>query len=528
MTASAYNKTSLNGTINESFFGADRISKVININGRLGLDFEMSKRTMLGLLFSGYDNDYSQDESNQSSIYQDYKPDTLVKLTNDEVNYWKNYAGNINLQHNLRGNGKLSFNFDYIYYLNDQPVNYRKRSHDNTGNFIYASDSRSAKNTAIDFWVAGLDFSTPLSKNINLEAGVKQTISAFTNDISFENFSNGNWIKDKSMSAIYDLKEDYTAFYTSFNVSLDKKTDLKTGLRYEHTNSNLGTVDLKDIVNRHYGNLFPGIFLSHKITEKTSLSLSYTKRITRPAFTDLAPFRYFLTSTTILTGNPALQPAINHSIKADYVLKHFLFSLSVSHEANAITGFQPQSDSISNQVSYTPQNLRNQKMASAIISIPVIVNHWWSMQYNLTGNWQQVNAIYEKMDIRISQANLNLNLNQRFTLPKNYYLELSGFYQSPSLNGVFKRKAYGSLDLGFKKTFSGRSGTLVFNASNILNSYTINNEIRLPSQNLVNYLNLKLTRRNFKLTYSKNFGKDKLKSKRTRTTGAEDEKSRVN
>jgi hypothetical protein len=54
-TADSYTRISSNGTINEQYFQMDRISHPTNFDGRIGVDIELSKRTILGFLFSGRD-----------------------------------------------------------------------------------------------------------------------------------------------------------------------------------------------------------------------------------------------------------------------------------------------------------------------------------------------------------------------------------------------------------------------------------------------------------------------------------------
>ncbi len=126
-----------------------------------------------------------------------------------------------------------------------------------------------------------------------MEAGIKKTTSAFTNDISFDRLQQNTWSNDKFLSADYKLDENYLAAYSSFSIAFDKNNEAKMGLRYEYTNSNLGTTEIKNIVDRHYGNLFSSFFISHKIHDNNSLNFSYSMRITRPAFNDLAPFTYY-------------------------------------------------------------------------------------------------------------------------------------------------------------------------------------------------------------------------------------------
>jgi len=513
--------------ITEIYNNTDRNSSVINYNGRVGMDFQWNKRTVIGALFSAYDNKYVHRAQNASTITKDSQLDTSINIYNTEINRWRNYSGNINLQHSFRDGENLSVNADYIFYSNRQPVQYFNSYYNGSGGFLYREDTRSGKVTPIHIMVGAADYNKKLTKEFSMEAGIKVTKSEFTNDISYDRQEQNLWIKVDDGTATYRLDESYAAAYTSFNIAVSKRISMKTGLRYEYTSSNLGTTTLKNIVDRKYGNLFPTLFLSHKVGEMNTVNFSYNRRIRRPTFNDLAPFTYYSSPNSVITGNPTLQPAISNMVSLQYVFKKYLLSLSYTKEKHSISGFQVQIDSTTNRTFVSPENLINQKTVSLVLSVPLSVTKWWSMQYNLTGLGQEVNALYKEIPVQLQQANVNIGTTQRFSFPKEYSVELSGFYQSQSLNGKMVIKAFGSLDLGIKKDLGGRKGTFVLNGNNLLKTMVFRLSSDLPEYNLYSIGNMRFFGRTVKLTYSRNFGNDKLKGKRIRALGSEEERGRV-
>ena len=101
-----------------------------------------------------------------------------------------------------------------------------------------------------------------LGKNIKIETGAKGSISHFTNDVGVDKLQGQTWVTDPDLTAKYDLVEKILAAHLSLETPIFSGINFKAGMRYEYTSSNLGAVEQPDIVDRHFGEFFPSMFLS--------------------------------------------------------------------------------------------------------------------------------------------------------------------------------------------------------------------------------------------------------------------------
>jgi hypothetical protein len=332
---------------------------------------------------------------------------------------------------------------------------------------------------------------------------------------------------DDDLSAEYRLKENIAAAYSSLNINASKKTNLKLGLRYEYTTSNLGSAKQVNIVDRKYGNLFPSFFLSHKLNAAHSINFSYSRRITRPTFNELAPWVIFLDPKTFVSGNAALQPSIANALKWDYLVKKNVFSLAYNHEDDVIARSQPRVDAATNKQRLSSENLDSRKTFTVTLALPLNFTTWWAMQFSAIGTWQQLNVVYDADPFRIEQKNYRITASQNFSLPKEYALELSGFYQSGNLFGFAVIKSLGALNFGAQKKLKGDGGSFRFNITDIFNTTKFRGSVDLPQHNLVLSRKLQFVTRTARLTYSKNFGSSQVKARKNRATGSDEERKRV-
>lgn len=499
-----------------------------NHTGRLGLDLELSKNTVVGALFSSYDTKWTMDALNNAVISSDNRPQTLINTQNTELNQWRHYGGNLNLKHTFREGETLNVDADFLYYKDNNPTDYLNTYMDGDGNFDFEEQARSGKVTPIKIGVAKLDYGRPLGSKIKMTTGLKGTISRFDNDVSVERLITQGWEADPALTNEYKLDERILAAYADFDLTVDEKTSLKAGLRYEYTNSNLGTVENENIVDRQYGRFFPSVFLSRQLNENSSLNLSYSRRITRPTFNDMAPFVIFMDPTTFFSGNPALQPAFSNTYKIDCRIKSTLLSLQYSTEDSTIANFQSRIIPGTNQQLIYARNQQYQRTASLTISIPFSPAPWYNMFLNAAGAWQEAGIYNEDILSIVQLKSFNIYSSHTFTLPKDLTLEITGFYNSGALFGSFIMEGFGAVNAGLQKKFSTDGSTLRIGVDNIFNTLIWKMSANVPELQQTFSGSFQFANPTVKISYSRPFGNSKMKGQRKRTTGSEEERKRVN
>lgn len=499
-------------------------------NIRIGVDYEITDKTIIGLILNAVSDKHSMEGAmTNSRSATNGTPTEFIELQTDEVNHWKHFDANFNIMHHFSKNKYINFDALYLVYEDNNPIDYLTKYYDGNNDFLYDELTRSRKLTPIKRWVNNFDYSNQINDKVKFETGVKAAFSIFDNDVSVENLEENEWVFDPTLTNKSDLSENIYAAYIAADYIMNDKWSSKIGLRYEYTDTQLITNTEGTVVDRKYGDFFPTFFLNRKFSDDLNMNLSYNKRITRPTFTQMAPFVIMWDPNIFTTGNVEIQPSISNSIKFDINYKSAILSIQYTLQDSPIARFQVTYDDLNDRLILRSENYDQSKLFSTTIGAPFKLTIWWRTQNNLTFSYQEISGVdSDKTFFILSNSSFRINSTSVFKITDNIRAEISALYQGPQYTGTSKFDNFYKIDIGVQKTFSNDWGSLQLGIDDVFDSYKFNRITNIQNQNMEVVSNFKFSHRTFKFTYSRSFGNSKLKSAREREARAAQERRRIN
>lgn len=510
-----------------------------NHNATIGIDATLSARTTVGSRIT-YNNSFSSSDIFNRGEYNIQPDSFLLMLTAiDGVNRWRNTMTNLYLERTISDNEQLNIDFDYLQYSNDSPTEVFTGFYGREGNAIGTDDGsfptrqRGFAGTPIRVGVFKVDYVKKLSDKMKMETGVKGTYTRSSSLSGIESRVDGEWVSSPRTLNDIVMHEIIGGAYGSFNWQVNSSTNLVMGLRYEYSDTQMNAEKEANRIDRRLGKIFPSLFLSHKLNDKSDLQFSYTKRIGRPTYNDLASFITYNDPISVFTGNPALKPVITQNIKLGYNYHGYSFSVLISRDENPIA-FGQLVESPERDLMYVgPQNLKYQNNISFQGNLPVKVFSWWNINTGFSTGMRQFELLHTKQQLKKTYFTYSFYGSNTITLPKDFSLEISGWYNGLSYNGSIRVDGFGMLNAGIKKDLKNNLGSFQLSVSDLLKSLTIDSYFGHLTQEAfsvkshVIYNTESARARIVKLTYTKSFGNNKVKGQRQRSIGSKDERDRI-
>ncbi len=499
--------------------------KFMNNTVRTGLDYYATKKTTLGIVLG---STFVQRRGNNKSLATWLNAaggtDSTISTGTISNSRFSNATVNLNARHTISSTQDISADIDWLHYSIRTEQFFDNRLLTSSG---YLESSRGDIPTTITIITGKVDHTLRFGKDATLQSGWKSSSISTDNLASYQNFDGTQWNDDYGKSNHFLYKENIHAVYSSIEKKFIRFS-FQAGLRYENTSYSahqLGNVIQKDSsFSRQYDGLFPSGYLSYEADSSNSFTLTFSRRIDRPAFQTLNPFYFIINKYTYQTGNPFILPQYSWNLAINHQYKNLLSS-EISY--SVIKNYFSQlflTDTAKGVLLYTQGNVGQTRNLGLSSTLTVSPFKWWSLTAQTMYNHKVLKGINGSgYTSNINQ--LTVNINNQVTIAKTYTIEISGFYTTRARNDI-QELLYptGQLSLGVSRPILKKKATLKFNARDIFYTNAMEGLTQFP--NATEYFILRRDTRVFNLSFTYRFGKAYKAVKRS-GGGANDEIERV-
>ncbi|WP_400075704.1 TonB-dependent receptor domain-containing protein [Winogradskyella sp. R77965] len=356
----------------QSNVNRNRWSETHNLN--LNFDYYIDDNNTLSLTSTGLYTPYFKYQIRNKTNIADENQNFLSSFTANNLSRDNKYNIGTNLiyKHDFENKASLSFNAHYTIYDYERDQNVFQ---DEPG-VINDSEFKTLANLNTNIISGKVDYSWPVDETSNFDMGLKYSNVKTDSDITRLDIIDGAEVLNTDNTDVFKYDENVFAAYTNYSKTWDK-WDLNLGLRVEQTNIEGESLTLSETNTQDYLNWFPNASLSHQISEGVSLYGSYKRSITRPSYTDLNPFTFFLNENMVILGNPNLVPSYRDHYKiGTNFMEHFTVEAYYMNYDGDIVEL-PRQNNQTNIVAITPTNLDKK----------VDYGFDFAFDYYLTDNW---------------------------------------------------------------------------------------------------------------------------------------------
>lgn len=451
-----------NNPINKGFFAF----------GRAGFDYFIDNRNTLtvgGMYVTGEFNNTDFINIDRDTIYNNNSlvSDNGFRDTKTAFNF-RNVGANVSFKHNFAKPNK-EWTAD---------VNYNQSNNGNSGDYFtqYFYPGGAAKTSAIiersggsgttKYFTAQTDYTNPINENLKLEMGLRVAGRNFKSNATNYLQDNGQFKLVQGFSNNYEFTDNVYAAYTTFSQKI-KDFTYQLGLRVESSSytGNLISENQK-FKNDYPFSLFPSVFLTYKLNDKSDIQVNYSRKINRPNFFQLIPNFDVSDPLNLSKGNPDLKPEFTNLAEISYQNQlskntSFLASVYLRNTNDLITNYQYKDVNPDTSTSYpkpdtvlisTYANANKSYNIGLELTTKTKFTKWWDFTINVN----LYNSTLEAGEIaggaNNSQFSMFSKVNNSFKLPKKFSIQLSGDYQArtiiPPSSGGGMGRMYGGTQIG--------------------------------------------------------------------------------
>ncbi|MHC5352815.1 TonB-dependent receptor domain-containing protein [Myroides sp. LJL115] len=497
-------------------FTYNRSDKSTGSSANVQMQYNLKDNQKMGLSYRGSFWDSRFNTNNWAYYSSESKLDSLQNSpsVNKEKYDFHTLSAFYDIELDEEGK-KIAFNANYLTKNNNsnQDISNITYWDINQVDILNSSKVNNFTSTNFDVFTLSTDVNLPLDA-FDISFGAKYTHATTKNRSEFKELLSVEQLPFDSLKDKFNYQEQIFAGYFSIEKEFDNGIIAQIGLRYEHTYNKRESVYLKQLTKKSFDNLFPSVFVSYDPSDDHSFSLAYSKRIERPSFSQLNPYRTYSNYNSYIAGNPYLQASISHNIEFTYVFRDNLyFTLYDSYLKKAqdyITIAQQQT----NEIISIPENFFNQNTIGLDIGYNFKPLDWFN-SYNSGSLYLNYSKSYlpDVTNLKQQGAGYYLSTRNSFAIykPKDLYLLINFFQDFPTTEGFTKFKTRASFDLGVRLQLLSKKLSLNASYMDVFRQNRNSGYENYPSYSYRTAVYNDIRKFNLTLTYL--FGKQKKKIK---------------
>jgi hypothetical protein len=279
-------------------------------------------------------------------------------------------------------------------------------------------------------------------------------------------------VLDPELSDSFLYDESVYAAYTSLSHDWEKWS-IKIGLRAEHTQSTGTSLALSRVNSLEYFELFPSFYLLHNRNENHSFSFDYSRKLRRPRYEDLNPFRTFINENNFTEGNPDLTPSFSDNFNINYTLnQEFFFDLYYRDNGRFISKLAIQDNEYQILRSISQNVLKSTSYGFDFNYGKSISNNWYLYSYLSIFHEDETFLALESNTVAATNEiqGVYLDITNYITLSKDgtFKGEAGITYLSGFIGGSYTLEESTNLTFGIRKSLWNRRALISLNVNDIL------------------------------------------------------------
>ncbi|WP_299223472.1 outer membrane beta-barrel family protein [uncultured Psychroserpens sp.] len=483
-----------------------------NLNANF--DFFINDNNTLSISSNALYLPYFKYKITNNTFISDANGSFLSRFTADNLSRDSkhNLGFDVNFNHNFI-KGSLAFNVHYTTYNYERNQNVVSNFFDVNNAFQNASAFNTDNNQDTDIFAGKIDYNLPIDDSSNVQAGGKFSNIQTESDITqFDiDISTANETIDPLNSDAFDYDEHVYAAYVNYD-SNTENWSINAGLRVEQTNVE-GKSPLTNITNtQDYLEWFPNASIQYNIAKGYNVYSNYNRRIARPGYADLNPFRFFLNDNYVVSGNPFLVPTFtDHFVIGTTLMDVITFEAYYKNYDGAISEI-PRQNNTTNVVEYISVNFDKTVEFGFDLATNINVNDRWFL-YAVTSfyNFEEETDFGQGRVIQDQWANYSVLQNDFTFLEDNSLnVNLTFTWVGKNLQGfqIVENRLFS--ELAISKTILNKNGVLSLSVSDLFNTHDF--DYGTQYQNQFSFGQTDIDDRYVRLGFRYKFGNTKLQT----------------